>query len=201
MMPRVWIVVGLLLSVFVLGVGIVLWTRMPDSSTALPITIDRAPVPKESSVLIRAQDIPGAASEFTFAAEIPQAWKAEAIAGVEAVSLYDPALPGNNSLEKSQIFIRHFTASDFLTLSTVTIHSRTTLTVAGRPAVRYDIAKKQNVADFQSQPKWRSERHIVTDIRVFAHDPSVFYVIAKQPDLEPEIYEQFLNTFTVSNEE
>lgn len=197
-MSRIWIFGSLLLMVLVLGIGAVVWTRMPDVSPALPIAVPKTP--DSSSVLIQAQDIPGAASEFTFTAMIPNTWKAEAIASVDAISLYDPTSPGNNTLEKSQIFIRSFTASDFLTLSTVTIYSRTPLTVAGRPAVRYDIQKKPTVADFRGQPGWRSRRHIVTDIRVSDRNPSVFYVIGRRPDLDEAIYQEFLASLHVSAE-
>lgn len=175
-------------------------TSAPAADHSSPTGLSTVPDPLPStSVPFRAQDIPQAAPEFIFTAQIPQTWQTEAIDSVQAISLYDPTLSGNNSLEKSQIFIRFFTAADFLTLSTVTIHSRTPLTVAGRPAVRYDIAKKPNVADFPHQPSWRNERHEVTDVRVSNENPSVFYVIAKRPDLKPQIYESFLNSINVGN--
>lgn len=149
------------------------------------------------AVAVNAKDIAGVAPQFTFQANIPASWKAESISGIEAISFYDPLASGNTSLEKSQIFIRHFTASQFLTLSTVTIHSRESLIVAGRPAVRYDISKKTGVLNFANQPLWRNERHVVTDIRVSDSSPSVFYVIAKRPDLDQGVYEDFLNSLTV----
>lgn len=199
-MSHLWIFGSVILVVLILGIGIVLWTRGPTLSTTLSTspTTTGTQTSDSSSPLIRAQDIPGAASQFTFAAEMPQRWQAEAIAGIEAISLYDPTLPGNDNLEKSQIFIRHFTANDFLTLASVTIHARTPRTIAGRPAVRYDITKKPSVANFPNQPLWRNQRHIVTDIRVSDSNPSVFYVIAKRPNLAPGIYEHFLNTLTVN---
>lgn len=201
MMSRLWIFGSVSLVVLMLGIGIVLWTRRPSLSTTLPTpsTTTGTEASDSSTTLIRAQDIPGAVSQFTFTAEMPQTWRAEAIATLPAISLYDPTLPGSDSLEKSQIFIRYFTANDFLTLSTVTIHSRTPRTIAGRPAVRYDITKQPSVANFPNQPLWRNRRHIVTDIRVSDGNPSVFYVIAKRPDLAPEIYEKFLNTLTVND--
>jgi hypothetical protein len=164
-----------------------------QSDTPAPLRSSQA-----ESIRLNASDIPNSASPFTFSAEIPQAWQAEAIPALEALSLYDHALPGNTSLEKSQIFIRYFTANNFLTLSTVNILSRTSLTVSGRPAIRYEIEKKPNVPNFPNQPRWRNERHIVTDIRVSDRNPAVFYVIAKRPDLEPEVYEHFLKTLVVN---
>ncbi len=143
---------------------------------------------------ITTSDIAGAASQYDFSAEIPTAWQAEAVPAIEAINLYDPAATGDSNLQKSQIFIRHFKADRFLTLQTVTIHERTELTVGGRSAVRYEIEKKANVADFSNQPAWRSTRHIVTDVRVSDASPSTFYVIAQRPDLDQAIYDHFLET-------
>jgi len=53
------------------------------------------------------------------------------------------------------------------------------------------------VANFAGQPSWRSEEHIVTDIRVSDANPSVFYVIAKRPDLDMNTYQLFLDEFEV----
>lgn len=147
---------------------------------------------------VKAQDIPGVASAFTFTADVSVNWQIEAVPAIEAINLYDPAGAGANNLEKSQIFIRYFRAKDFQTLQTVTIHSRDETSIDGRPAVRYDIEKKPNVAAFANQPSWRSERHIVTDVRVSDTNPSVFYVIAERPDLDGAVYRQFLEGFKVS---
>lgn len=146
---------------------------------------------------IKAQDISGAAAVFTFSAEMPSRWQAEAVAAAEAINLYDSDASGSTHLEKSQIFIRNFKANSFLTLGTVTIHAREDTTINGRPAVRYDIEKKPAVAQFASQPSWRSERHIVTDVRVSDANPSVFYVIGKRPDLDEAVYRSFLESFKV----
>lgn len=146
---------------------------------------------------IRAQDIAGVAAAFIFSAEIPSNWQVEAIAATEAINFYDSGAAGTTNLEKSQIFIRSFKANSFLTLGTVTIHAREDTTLNGRPAVRYDIEKKPAVAQFSGQPSWRSERHIVTDVRVSDANPSVFYVIGKRPDLDETVYRSFLQSFNV----
>lgn len=153
----------------------------------------------ETTKTITTRHVPQAAPQFTFSATIPAVWEAEAIPATQAISIYDPAAPGETTLEKSQLFIRHFSASDFLTLPTVTIHTREELRIANRPAVQYDIEKKAAVTQFPNQPAWRSERHIVTDIRASDTNPSVFYVIAKRPDLSIEIYNDFLQSYTISN--
>lgn len=150
---------------------------------------------------IRAAAIAGAADQYKFSAQIPSAWEVEAIAAIEAINIYNPKASGSNNLEKSQIFIRTFTANSFLTLSTVTIHSRQELTLTTRPAVRYDIEKKPTIAAFINQPSWRSLRHIVTDIRVSNENPSIFYVIASRPDLDSNTYEEFLASIDVLDKE
>lgn len=150
---------------------------------------------------VKAQDIPGVASAYRFGADVSVNWQIEAVPATEAINLYDPAAAGPSNLDKSQIFIRHFRANDFQTLQTVTIHSREGTTIDGRPAVRYDIEKKPAVAQFANQPSWRSERHIVTDVRVSDTNPSVFYVIAKRPDFDEGVYRQFLQGFKVSTDQ
>lgn len=146
---------------------------------------------------IQAQDVEGVYEAFRFKAAIPSDWQLEAIPAIEALNIYDPKISGDSNLEKSQIFIRHFKANTFLTLSTVNIYSQEETSKADRPAVVYDIVKKSGVADFVSQPSWRNKRHIVTDIRVSDSSPSTFYVIAQNPDLDNEIYQQFLNSLQV----
>lgn len=173
---------------------------LPPSSP-LPAGEAVSPLPSPATKLLRAQDIPDVAAAFTFIATIPIQWEAEAILASEAINLYDPASAGKNNLEKSQIFIRHFKANQFLTLSTVTIHDRQELIVNDRPAVRYDIEKKAGVANFTNQPTWRNERHIVTDIQTSDDNPTIFYVMAQRPGLNQTIYQGFLDSLVVSPKE
>lgn len=134
------------------------------------------------------------AGPFTFSAEIPSGWKVEAVPEIEAINIYNPNASNNNNLEKSQIFVRYFKANTFLTLNTVTIYKQTQTTNKDRPMVIYDIEKKPGVANFPSQPAWRNQRHIVTDIRQTDGSPSVFYIFAQRPGLTPEIFDNFLKT-------
>lgn len=169
------------------------------TSTATPTTISSSaptPIPAATYKTLRAADAK-AGDAYVFSAEIPMTWVAESAQAGEAIAIYDPAAAGATNLEKTQIYIRHFSASTFLTLSTVTIHSRTDTIVNSRPAVRYDIEKKPTVANFANQPTWRSARHIVTDVRVSNASPSEFYVIAKNPALSDATYAHFLETFNV----
>lgn len=148
----------------------------------------------------KVSELEGVPSVYTFASKIPDHFAVEYIPGIEAINIYDSRETGESSLERSQIFIRYFKADSFLTLATVSIFSRDNATLHGRPAVVYDIEKKTGIANFPNQPSWRSRRHLVTDIRVSDSNPSVFYVIAKRPELDWEIYDQFLNFLKVDVE-
>jgi len=173
-----------------------------QKSVSQPATTQRPTTqPTEQFKSVKAAEIAGAATTFSFSAEVPNGWEAEAVSATQAINFYDPNSSGANNLEKSQIFVRFFSGNSFLTLSTVTIHSREETSINGRPAVRYDIEKKANVAQFSGQPSWRSERHIVTDVRVSDSNPSVFYVIAKRPDLADATYQKFLDSFKVRAEQ
>jgi hypothetical protein len=133
-------------------------------------------------------------SPFDFQASIPVHWQVEYISEIEAINFYYPNVSETTSLEQSQLFIRTFTASEFLTLQTVTIHQQTSSTLNGRPAVTYDIEKTPEAANFPYQPPWRNQRHFVTDIRSTEASPTTFYVFAKRPELEQAIFETFLNS-------
>lgn len=63
-------------------------------------------------------------------------------------------------------------------------------------ARQYDIEKNADVADFADQPSWRNERHIVTDFRS-AEGYTRYYVVAANPELDPEVYEEFLASMTI----
>jgi len=146
---------------------------------------------------ISTTDIEGLAGPFTFSAEIPIGWEVEAVPSIESINIYDPNSLETSTLDKSQIFIRYFTANSFLTLSTVTIYQQTQTQNKGKPTVIYDIEKKPGVANFPNQPSWRNKRHFVTDIRQTDTDPSVFYVFGQRPDLDEEIFGHFLQTLTL----
>ncbi len=69
---------------------------------------------------------------------------------------------------------------------------RTELSVGSRDAVRYRVKKKAGVADFPNQPSWRNGEHEVTDIRESPSNPSVFYVVARNPSLSVEAFNHIL---------
>lgn len=142
--------------------------------------------------------LPGAAAAFAVTLSIPASWEVESVPGIEAMNLYDPASLGDAPREKSQVFVRHFRASDFLALSTVTIHERTPTVVAGRPAVAYVIEKKPGVPPFPDQPAWRNVRHRVTDVRLSDASPSEFLVVAKNPVLPDDVFTRVLSSLRPS---
>lgn len=124
--------------------------------------------------------------------EIPSSWEIEVIPELEAVNLYDPTAPGVTRREQSQVFLRHFRANDFLTLSTVTVYGRNATTVAGRPATTYIIEKKSDIPAFTGQPSWRNARHRVTDVRLSDAQPSEFLVIGQRPGLPDAVFDAIL---------
>jgi murein DD-endopeptidase MepM/ murein hydrolase activator NlpD len=146
---------------------------------------------------LRANEIQDVSDAFQFSSMIPVRWRAEAVPAIGAINVYDPNSTEPSNLEKSQIFIRSFSANDFLTLSTVTILSVSDFFIDDRPTRQYVIVKKPGVSPFANQPSWRSEEHVVTDVRVSDQNPSVFYVIAKRPDLDETTYQAFLDNLSV----
>lgn len=148
--------------------------------------------------LINTLDIDKVPAAFKFKVEIPDDWEIEVVPQIEALNFYDPKASGLNNLEKSQIFVRYFSANTFLTLNTVTIFNKIEMENNGRPTIVYDIEKKSDVPNFTFQPTWRNKRHLVTDIRESDTNPSTFYVLGKNPEIKDEIWNHFLKTFTVN---
>ena len=123
---------------------------------------------------------------------IPGGMEVEYVPQIQALNVFTLAGEGT-ARERSQIFIRYFEAADWQTLSTVTIHSQEDKNVGdgNYPARRYDIAKKEGVADFPYQPAWRNQRHIVTDFKT-GPGYARFYVVAKNPGLADSVYRAVL---------
>lgn len=134
---------------------------------------------------------------FALEFDVPAGWDVEYIPSIKALNLYTLSGEGT-ARERSQVLIRYFDASSFLTLSTVTIHSTEELTVGtgDYTARRYDIEKNIGVADFVDQPSWRNERHIVTDFRG-ADGFTRYYVVAANPALDVTVYESLLASMVV----
>jgi hypothetical protein len=128
---------------------------------------------------------------------VPEGMEVEYVPAIQSLNLYTVSGDGT-ARDRSQIFIRFFDASQFLTLSTVTVHLTSDLTVGTGDyrARRYDIEKKPGVADFPEQPDWRNERHIVTDTRK-ADGQTRYFVVAQNPELDTRIYEAFLESIEI----
>lgn len=136
-------------------------------------------------------------TEFPIQFTIPAGWDAEYVPSIKSLNLYTVAGEGT-SRERSQMFIRFFDAEDFLTLSTVGIFETTDLEIGKEDytARRYDIEKRASVAPFRDQPLWRNERHIVTDF-FKGRGLTRYFVVAANPELDEELYEQVLESMEV----
>jgi len=135
-------------------------------------------------------------SRFGFSSQIPSEFKAEYLPSLRAINIYDPSLPGTGNIEKSQLYITYFNANSFLTLNTVDIIGAEKMTVLGKEAILYTIAKKLNVPDFLGQPSWRNLAHKALDIRVSTENPSIFYSFAYKQNLGKKSFDNFINSLT-----
>lgn len=136
---------------------------------------------------------------FRFSAELPLNWQAKYIRETEAVALFTSSTDLDN-LNSAQIFIRYFKASDFQTLSTVSILNREKIKVGTHDAISYEIEKKSNVANFANQPIWRNQKHRLTDIRLAPSGSTTFFVIAYNPILGQDKFNQFISTLIFYND-
>lgn len=200
----VWYIVGGLGAGVILGVAWgIFYPKTSDAPTVnqnqltntnASQTNTSANTNRASSVTepFRTDDLPDRDPAFSFTADIPSAWAVEYVDGSQAINIYDPMGSGGSSLANAKIFMKYFRASSFETLTTVDIISQTSTTMNGRPAVTYVIKKKSAVPDFPSQPSWRNDQHRVTDIRTTDASPTIFYVVAKAPDVSEAVFEAFL---------
>ncbi len=143
----------------------------------------------------RLRDLRVATTDFTsLDFMVPGDFDVEYIASIQALNVY--RVTGvQPARERSQLLIRFFDATDFLTLSTVTVHSSQPMKIGlgNYDARRYDIEKKDGVADFKDQPTWRNQRHLVTDVRA-KEGMTRYFVFAASPELDEGVYEQILSS-------
>ncbi|MEK7542641.1 MAG: M23 family metallopeptidase [Patescibacteria group bacterium] len=135
--------------------------------------------------------------EFAIEFLIPEAWEVEYDDSARILNLFK--LEGKGSArERSQILFTYFDASQFLTLSTVTIHEVLGLKIGKEnyTAKKYDIEKRQGAPSFQDQPSWREERHIAIDFRK-QDGHARYYSIAKNPELDEEIFQRVLASIKI----
>ena len=154
--------------------------------------LDVTPEPRQYDPAV---DLGGDIFHLSF--EIPSGWDVEYIPSLEALNLY--TLDGSGSArERSQMMIRYFDASSFLTLSTVEVHETVDIVIGDEAyeARLYDIEKLEGVADFVDQPDWRNERHFVTDVRA-EEGFTRYFVFAVNPEVGLDVYEQVLDTLVI----
>jgi len=152
---------------------------------------------KESSKFI---DFSLYSDSYRFGGFINENWEVEYIEDIDSINVYNPSIEADSNLEKSQFFIRNFSARSFLTLSTVHILEKSERIVQGKDAVNYTIEKKSGVRDFASQPSWRNQKHNLTDIRYSTQNPSLFFVFSYNPDLDKDVFEAFLTSLIFHND-
>ena len=128
---------------------------------------------------------------------VPDGYEVEYIPQIESLNIYKVEGEGL-ARSRSDIFIRYFDASDFLTLSTVTIFNEQDLTIGSQNYIarQYDIEKNAGITDFPHQPDWRNERHVVMDVRG-ENGFTRYFVIAKNPDLDQGVYDAFLSNLVI----
>ncbi|MDA2921821.1 M23 family metallopeptidase [Patescibacteria group bacterium AH-259-L07] len=201
----------IILVLMVAGIGYYLFNQpvpqaqesqivLPVSESVIDDTMVQVPVelpliPKPNRV-----DFSQFHSLFRFSGELSKGWQVEFVPKIVALNIYDPESSTESIREQSQIFIRHFEASRFLTLSTVDITLREETKSNSHPAVRYEIIKKLGVPNFPRQPSWRNEKHRLIDIRFTNNSPSLFYVFAYTPSLEKYMFDDFINSLTFHND-
>lgn len=137
---------------------------------------------------------------YKFTAVIPTGWQVEYVDGSEAINIYNPRFDAPSNLDKSQIFLRNFQATQFLTLNSVDILEREEVQLNGHAAVRYEIEKKIGVGNFADQPLWRSQKHKLVDVRYEGRNPSYFYVLAYNPSMDSQIFDNFINSLVFQND-
>lgn len=190
------------LALSLLGAGCVRSQAVPPpTAPAAASAVTQPAVDTRDTRVVDLRSLPGAHVAFAVRLTIPAPWEVEVVPEIEAINLYDPAASGATARQQSQIFLRHFRASDFLTLQTVDVYARTPTTVAGRPAVTYIIEKKTHVPSFPQQPSWRNHRHRVTDVRLTDTSPAEFLVFGQRPGLPDVVFDSLLESVSISSDQ
>lgn len=153
-----------------------------------------APAESVNSIAKKEVDFSEIDAQFNFSARIPKNFDVEYVPESASINIFDPNSVEKTNLEKSVIFIRQFSANDFLTLQTVDVLHKEDTEKSGHPAVSYEIEKKSEVPNFPNQPTWRSEKHSLVDIRYSTLNPSVFYVFAYNPSFSKEAFDAFIDS-------
>lgn len=135
--------------------------------------------------------------EFAFEFLIPEGWEVEYDDQARILNLFSLGGAGS-ARERSQVLLSYFDASQFLTLSTVTIHSVADARVGegNYIAKLYDIEKRAGTAAFQDQPAWREKRHIAIDFRD-KEGRTRYWSIAKNPQLDEETFQRVLDSVRI----
>lgn len=185
MKKKIIFTVGVVIILVLIGIifywrSAVRWFYKPTLTT--PVSENKITNPTLPQ-LTKSVDFSKINPEFLFSAKIPKEFEAEYVDSLKAINVYNPILPGNSNIDKSQIYITFFQASKFLTLSTVVITRQDKLTINGHQAIFYEITKRKEFPDFFGQPSWRNSTHQALDVRLSQNNPTHFYSLAYNPSL------------------
>jgi hypothetical protein len=193
-----------LFTILFLGIGCSSDKNVPavsDAEDAVDQVLGVASeIEEEEQMPTKRVDFSGNDSVYRFSAVIADEFEVEYVPEIQSINIYDPSLEKESDREKSQIFVRFFEASSFLTLSTVDILNQEETESKGRDVVRYEIAKKSSVLDFPNQPSWRNEQHKLIDIRYRKGSPSFFYVFSYNPEYPEQDFEKFIQSLVFHND-
>ena len=155
---------------------------------------------KKMDILAKSADFAKIDQEFLFSAQIPKEFEAEYTSQLRAINIYNPRLPADNTIEKSQIYITYFKADRFLTLNTVEITQQDPINIKGHQAILYEITKKPESPNFSGQPSWRNYKHKAIDIRFTKNSPSYFYSFAYNQNLSEKVFNDFIDSLVFHNQ-
>ncbi len=176
------------------------FTKSEPKNSDLALTPEIPQSSIENSVSSKIVEFSNFDNTYKFSGQISNDWEVEYVPANDSLNIYDPSASGETNLDKSQIFIRNFSANSFLTLNSVDILDREETTLGNHAAVRYEILKKPGVANFPSQPFWRNQQHRLIDVRYADTNPSDFFVIAANPNLDAKVFEEFLKSLRFHND-
>lgn len=188
------IIAGAVLGLVVIGL---IGARSGTPQT--PTANEDGPQPTATEPTVSRFDLSSYHEIFQLSAELLEPLYAEYDSSIEAIAFSSP--PSTSTIFNSaQIFIRHFEADDFQTLSTVNILSRELTKVGSHDAVRYEIEKKAEVPNFANQPNWRNQKHEVIDIRYAPSGKTTFFVIARNPAFDKAQFDALIASLQFHND-
>ena len=188
-----------LVAVAVLGLVAIGLIGARSGTPQTPTTSDDGQTKTATEPTVSRFDLSSYHEVFQLSGEFPEPLYAEYDSSIESIAFSSPP-SSTTKFSSAQIFIRHFEANDFQTLSTVNILSRESTKVGTHQAVRYEIEKKAEAANFANQPIWRNQLHEVIDIRYAPSGKTSFFVIARNPAFNKAQFDAFISSLQFHND-